>query len=71
MGYRFGERRYSEGLYSRWPDWWHDKACENDAWAPQECHPPGWAPSQPVKPPWAPTARRKVAAVPFKLAEPP
>lgn len=71
MGYRYGERRYSEGLYSRWPDWWHDKTCVNDAWAAQECRPPLWLASAPALPPWAPAVRRKGVLEPFKPAVPP
>jgi hypothetical protein len=54
MGYRFGEHRYGEGLYSRWPDWWHDKGvpgrCVDDA----SCAPPTWAPVAPPANAWAP-----------------
>jgi hypothetical protein len=39
MGYRYGEHRYSEGLYSRWPDWWHAKDCVNDIWDETICEP--------------------------------
>ena len=45
MGYRYGERKYSEGLYSRWPDHWHDKVCDQDKWAAQKCERPTWIPS--------------------------
>jgi len=34
MGYRYGERRYGQGLYSAWPDQWRLLACRNDQWAP-------------------------------------
>lgn len=37
MGYRYGEHKYGEGLYSRWPDWWHTKDCLNDEWAEKVC----------------------------------
>jgi hypothetical protein len=43
VGYRYGEHRYSEGLYSRWPDWWHDKACANELWVGQACVPAPFA----------------------------
>ena len=59
MGYRYGEHRYSEGRYSRWPDWWHDKRCLNDVWADSACAPPVWTellppPSMSPLPPWTP-----------------
>lgn len=39
MGFRYGEHKYSEGLYSRWPDWWHAKDCLNDLWGERTCDP--------------------------------
>ena len=59
MGFRFGERKYSEGLYSRWPDWWRNRACLNDVWDQAACAPPVWTellPPPPMSPllPWSP-----------------
>ena len=56
MGYRYGERKYSEGLYSRWPDWWRDKTCAHEQWTAQACAPALWTvivppPPGPI-PPW-------------------
>ena len=42
MGYRYGERHYGEGLYSRWPDWWHGRVCEEERWTVTPCAPPAW-----------------------------
>ena len=43
MGYRYGERKYSEGLYSRWPDQWHDKVCtQDDSWVGSNCETTPW-----------------------------
>lgn len=47
MGYRYGEHKYSEGLYSRWPDWWHDKRCRLKGWDVNECAPEIWNPPDP------------------------
>jgi hypothetical protein len=52
MGYRYGEHRYSEGRYSRWPDWWHEKTCAVDTWEVQACKPPAWTPVEKDKPLW-------------------
>jgi len=49
VGYRYGEHKYGERLYSRWPDWWHDKACENERWVANDCLPSEFAP-MPVEP---------------------
>lgn len=65
MGFRFGERKYGEGLYSRWPDDWRDqppvpppfwqvKACEPKIWAPPTQPPPAWTPLV-RKTAWRPT----------------
>lgn len=35
MGYRFGERRYGQGLYSRWPDQWRLLHCQTNQWLPE------------------------------------
>lgn len=43
MGYRYGEHKYGEGLYSRWPDWWHDRLCLTEIWTPQDCVLPAFA----------------------------
>lgn len=51
MGYRYGERKYSEGLYSRWPDWWRDKSCENGVWADLSCETKAWEPVATPEPP--------------------
>lgn len=72
MGFRYGEHRYSEGLYSRWPDWWHDKRCLQDEWADKTCRRPTWIPTsgapyvdprpahlKPARPAWqAPASER-------------
>jgi hypothetical protein len=46
VGYRFGEHRYSEGRYSRWPDWWHDKVCQDEKWDTAVCESLSWQTSE-------------------------
>lgn len=45
MGYRYGMRRYSQGLYSRWPDHWQAKVCVNDVWASTALSTQVWTPT--------------------------
>jgi hypothetical protein len=56
MGYRYGEHKYGEGLYSRWPDWWHEKTCVKDEWEPLACEDSPWQPAAPPPNPWQPVA---------------
>ena len=52
MGSRYGERKYSEGRYSRWPDHWRARVCATEAWTTQVCKPPLWTEVPP--PGWEP-----------------
>lgn len=52
MGYKFGRHKYGEGLYSRWPDWWEQKECENDEWTDQGCEISPWTPVVPAPDLW-------------------
>ena len=54
MGYRYGERKYSEGLYSRWPDWWRDRMCGEEDWTTPVCDSPGWTAPVQMPGPWRP-----------------
>jgi hypothetical protein len=54
MGYRYGEHRYGEGLYSRWPDWWHDKSCLGEEWKALACEPVVAVPAPPPPAVWTP-----------------
>jgi hypothetical protein len=62
MGYRFGEHRYSEGRYSRWPDWWHDRLCHEGEWDDLACDPNGWADATP-EPPYFPLLWEPVPSI--------
>lgn len=55
MGYRYGEHKYSEGRYSRWPDWWHQKECVASGWQGIACDAPVWVPADKRKSPWTPS----------------
>jgi hypothetical protein len=44
VGYKYGHHQYSEHLYSRWPDLWEPKTCDNDAWSTVVCLPQVWFP---------------------------
>lgn len=38
MGYRYGTRRYGEGLFSSWPNAWQVNTCEaGQNWTPIVC----------------------------------
>lgn len=69
MGYRYGEHRYSEGRYSRWPDWWHEKDCTVQGWQATACAPPAWLPADRRQTAWAPSpAASRAAPKPFRAA---
>jgi hypothetical protein len=55
MGFPYGDGLYGRGLYSRRPDWWRDRTCQNDAWGGIRCEAVAWetpaaAPVQPWQP---------------------
>jgi hypothetical protein len=56
VGYRYGEHRYGQGRYSRWPDWWHTKDCQASGWQALDCAPPVWQPSDKRTPTWTPSS---------------
>lgn len=64
MGYPYGDALYGSGLYSRRPDWWRDRACENEEWVPNTCEELPWVPVTPPQEVWTSAGQSSAAWAP-------
>lgn len=57
MGFPYGDGLYGKGLYSRRPDWWRGKDCEQSGWSSSICDKIVWGPPTAKIIPWKPAVK--------------